>query len=637
MPLGPFLKRELATSARSERAFTDRRIAALLASSAVLGCFLLWDKQGWDRESILGAHRFGLAMFGVLLFGMVLLVLGCELQHVGAAIASERDRKSLDALLASRFSSFEIVVGAMAVGLFRCANALAAMLPVVVLIVYLGGVAPIWAVLAGVGLSSTACILAGFAVAASVGAPTASRAVVVATGWFAAWFTLPTMYLLVLRPFLWPSAPTWLTSTVIMVGDSSPMGLLSNLLGVFPKPGGPIWAVGRMAGWQMVWTLALVAWSIVRLRPASRSLYDVEGEQGRIKRLKAALRRPPRRPPCSDDPVFWCEAYSSRVRGLFEKLTGQVIVLAQVATVVVGTCWFAGPAFVELAARGYAPSPEAFTMPEMGPLMRLLIRVSVPSLASSALPGQARLEFNIVLRQFSAVSIMWVATAAFSLAFESIKGERRRDTWLGQLATPLTSREILRGKALGSLWKLRWGVLMLVAPWTVGFLAGAVHPLGFLAALAFLVVSAAFYASLGLMTALQEWDPEKQAKASLSLIHLPTVLLGGFVLTVGPLVLAWASLWTYEDVAAAIRSGPFPELREGRIAEWVDARGALVGLLAGIGSMAIGAVWLVRRNERGFDAAVGRPVRTLKPAPGEAKDLDLRPRLWGLFRTPDQP
>jgi ABC-type transport system involved in multi-copper enzyme maturation permease subunit len=609
MSLRPFLKRELAISARSGRASKDREIAVILAGSTVVGCLLLWDKQGWDRESILGAHRFGLAVFGVLVFGMSLTALGCVVQHVSAAIAAERDRKSLDALLASRFSSFEIVVGAVVVGLFRYANALAAMFPVVVLMVYMGGVAPIWAVLAGVGLASTACLLAGFAVAASIEARTANRAMVVGTGWFAAWLTLPTMYLFILRPFLWPSAPGWLTSMVITVGDSSPMGLLSNLLGVAPRPGGPLGAVGRMAGWQLVGTLALVAWSVARLRPASRSLYDVEGEQGRIKRLKAALRRPPRRPACSDDPVFWCEAYSSRGEGLLRRLVGRTINLVWLLALVVGTWWYAKPAFEELAARGYGASPEAFSLPEVNPMVRLLVRVSVPSLSSTALPGQARLEFNIVVRIFTCIFILAFTMAAFTVAFESIKGERRRDTWLGLLATPLTAREILRGKALGSLWKVRWAALTLVALWTIGLLAGAVHPLGYLASLAFLAVSASFYASLGLLMALQEWDPEKQAKSSLTLIHLPFVLVGSLLLTAGPMALGWASLLTYEDVAAAIGSGPFPALGHAQIAAWIDARGVLVGLLAGIGGLAFGAFWLKRKNERWFDRAVGRPVR----------------------------
>jgi ABC-type transport system involved in multi-copper enzyme maturation permease subunit len=616
---GPFLSRELATSARSSRAFSERRIAAILAGATVLGACLGWDWNDWDRSSILGAHRFGLAVFGMMVFGMIILAFGVVVQQVAGAIASERDRKSLDALLASRFSSFEIVLGAVATGLFRYANVLAASVPVVVLMVYLGGVAPIWAVLAVVGLASTACLLAGFSVVASVEARTRARAVVVAMAMFAAWLALPTLYLVIFRPFVWSGAPEWLTTVAVAVLDSSPMGLLSNLLGVMPRPGGPIGAVGRMAAWQLAWTLALVAWATVRLRPASRGLYDVEGERGRIKRLKAALRRPPRRPPCSDDPVFWCEAYSSRAKGLFEKLAGRAINLALIAGVAVGTWWFAGPAFAELAARGYGASPEGFAPLEMNPVLRLIIKARLPALSSNSPPGQARMEFNVVLRMLTASMILWLTATIFSLAFESIKGERRRDTWIGLLATPLTPREILRGKALGALWKLRWAAFTLVAPLTVGLLAGAVHPLGYLATLAFLAALGLFYADLGLLMALQEWDPEKQGKSSASLIYLPILLVGSALLTAGPIALAWASLLTYEDIDAAIRSGPLPEFGEAHIGNWMGARGVMLSLLGGTGALALGTIWLRRRNERGFDKSVGRPVRMGRPVEGSGR------------------
>jgi hypothetical protein len=53
----------------------------------------------------------------------------------------------------------------------------------------------------------------------------------------------------------------------------------------------------------------------------------------------------------------------------------------------------------------------------------------------------------------------------------------------------LSGREILRAKLLGSIWKVpRAGVLML-ALWMLGLLSGAVHPLGFIAALTGMIVS----------------------------------------------------------------------------------------------------------------------------------------------------
>ena len=104
------------------------------------------------------------------------------------AIASERDRKTLDALLATRLSSPQIVLGVMAAGLFRFANGLAATLPVVVLMVYLGGVDPRFASLACVGLASTAVGVAALSAVASVESRTAGHAARAAVGLLYAWF-----------------------------------------------------------------------------------------------------------------------------------------------------------------------------------------------------------------------------------------------------------------------------------------------------------------------------------------------------------------------------------------------------------------------------------------------------------------
>ena len=74
------------------------------------------------------------------------------------------------ALLTTQLSGAEIVVGTMAAGLLRAANGLAAAVPLVVLIVFLGGVDPGLVLLSGAGLASTALAAAAISVVASVGA-----------------------------------------------------------------------------------------------------------------------------------------------------------------------------------------------------------------------------------------------------------------------------------------------------------------------------------------------------------------------------------------------------------------------------------------------------------------------------------
>ena len=113
-------------------------------------------------------------------------------------------------------------------------------------------------------------------------------------------------------------------------------------------------------------------------------------------------------------------------------------------------------------------------------------------------PGQARLEFNIALRQFSAMLASPFAFGIFVAAFRSVAAERKSDTWLGLIATPLSGWEILRAKMLGAVWYARGYAVTMLTLWTLGLLAGALHPLGFLAGLAGLAASTAFYVALGI-------------------------------------------------------------------------------------------------------------------------------------------
>ncbi len=190
-----------------------------------------------------------------------------------------------------------------------------------------------------------------------------------------------------------------------------------------------------------------------------------------------------------------------------------------------------------------------------------------------------------------------------------MKRERRGETWLGLLATPLSAREILRGKSFGSLRKSRSIALTLAALWTVGLACGAIHPLGLLASIALLAASGPFFANLGLAFALMECAHEVKGRSSFSPAALPALMAGSFVLTAGPLALGWAAPLTYEDVAAATWGGPFPQFT-GPLAGLVDARLVLLGWLIGTTALAFGASRLGRSNERWFDEAVGRPVRS---------------------------
>jgi ABC-type Na+ efflux pump permease subunit len=613
MALGPILRRELVTKMRRAETFHNRAASAGLALAVVVGCVATWDLSGWDRASVRGASRFAMATFGLIVAVQAVLTMVLVPGEVAPVIASERDRKSLDALLATRLSSAEIVLGTMAAGLVRYASGLAALLPVAVAMVFLGGVDVKLVLLAAAGLASTAVALAALSAAASAVATTAGRAVARAVGMAMVWMVLPTWLVIVLPP-LWPSASRWVAPVAVWLSDSSPFGVVANLAGLFRRAS-PVGALFRMIALQLAGAAALVAWSSWRLRPASRAAYDGEGRAARLRSLRV---RRGSRPPCGDDPVLWNEVHSTRGARPSEVLAGRLLNAIWIGLLAYVASWFAVPAFAELAARGYGAPTDPLKMPDLNPLARVLVnKLGKPSLALT--PGQARLEFNIVLRHATTVLDYLYILIVAGAAAEAVAVEKERDTWLGLIATPLSGREILRGKMLGAAWRARVPSLVMVGLWTVGLLSGAVHPLGFLAAMVGLVVSSWLCAAGGVYASL--WSPDRKeatARVFLPLMLLPpsaTVLFlpqgwASVLMAAGSMpFLSWASLLSFEDVAAASRMGAFPQLAASNIRTGEGAGRVLAAVLIGLIGQAVAAALLTRAACRGFDDAAGRPKR----------------------------
>ncbi len=615
MSLKPFLRRKLIISARRGTVFSERCAAASLMATIIAGSVLVWDWWGWDRSSVLGMASFAWKTFGLLVAAQAVLVLGLVTTLVAPSIAVERDRKSLDALLATKFSSADIVVGKMTAGLLRSANSLVVVVPFLVLMIFLGGGDPRLVLLAVAGLASTALAVAALAAAVSSGARTASEAASLAVAGLLTWLYLPFLIVFFL-PRIWPAAASWLVPIGFSVLDGSPTAVVVNLVGVIWR-GSLVDVVLRMIAYEALAAVALTLWAIVRLRPASRAVYDLEGRAALLRVLRARWRPRPR---CGDDPVLWREFYSARAISPVRMMVHRLVIVLAIGLLAYVTSWFAVPAFAELSLHGYGPTTEAPSIPELNPIARVLV-VKLSKLGAAPAPGQARLEFNIVLRQatliFDVVYIFLVA----GYAVEGLAKERERETWLGLIATPLTGREILRAKMLGSIWKARWLALVMMALWLVGLLVGAVHPVGFLMATAGLVVSCWFLSALGVSVSL--WSRDRNQATGRAIVPVALCVGLGLLPFASPspaaAVLAanmipfqaWASLLSYEDVHAMTLSIPVPQFAVIGVTSVGGARFLLAAWLITTTAQAAGASFLGRAAARGFDAAVGRPVRAV--------------------------
>jgi ABC-type transport system involved in multi-copper enzyme maturation permease subunit len=612
MPVAPFLTRELTTSLRRGTAFSARRSGVLLVTLVLVGCVAAWDWWGWDRSSVAGAASFALATAGLVVAAAAAFALGLVPAAVAPLIASERDRKSLDSLLATPYSAADIVLGSLGAGLLRPAIRLAAAVPVLTLLAFLGGIDPRLVLLAAAGLGSTALALAALSIAISAGAPSGARAGAVAAALAITWMCGPLLVVLLL-PRIWPAAVPWVVPVALRVLDSSPVEIGLNVLNAIPR--GPLnEAVLRMIGLQMLAAALLVLWSIVRLRPASRSLSDRDGRAAsrRLGRMRGRSR-----PPCGDDPVLWRELHSGRAAGPAARLVDRLFNVLWLGLIAYVTSWFAVPAFAELARSGYGASPVT-SSPGFDPIARVLVG-RFTGLPIGLSPGQARLEFNIVLRQATGAFDLFYLLMVAGAAAESIAVERRRDTWLGLIATPLSGREILRAKMLGAIWNARVPAIVMLALWSIGLLAGAVHPLGFLSALAGLAASSWLLAAAGVAASLWCRDGSQASAAvlwpltaSLGLCALPLVQPGtASVLTASATMFfqSWASLLSYEDVRAVIQSQALPQFALLGISSGLGMRLVLAGWLVCTIAQAAVAYLLTRLAAHGFDAAVGRPTR----------------------------
>jgi hypothetical protein len=312
--------------------------------------------------------------------------------------------------------------------------------------------------------------------------------------------------------------------------------------------------------------------------------------------------------------------YSARGTSRYERIGSRVYRLIWVGLFAALVGSFAAPAFGELAERGYRASADNRAMPEFHPVARVLV-TKLSRLGNTLAAGQARLEFNIVLRQSSA----WIALVAMIMlatsAAETIVAERERDTWLGVIATPLTSTEILRGKMLGSVWRIRHCVVDLIALWLVGLLTGALHPIGFVAALLSLAAPIAFFAAWGVYVSLWASTRASAMNRTLLLALLVPFSAAFFLLPIQPALrcpmaagsvplLIWSALLSYEDVSAMLDSGVFPQVASFRVRLLPSAAQVIVTWLLGTAAYGVLAFFAARAAFRGFDAAIDRPRRS---------------------------
>jgi hypothetical protein len=539
--------------------------------------------------------------------------MGIALGGAAPSIAGEKERRTLDFLLATRLDNAEIVLGKLAACMAVVVAHLAAGLPLVLLLHLLGGVDLRLIALACAGLFTTAFFLIALAIWVSTGEPDVRRAGAVSVFLLLAWLVVP-FFVSMVFPRFGIRLPGFLMTMNAWLMASSPFGLATKIGGGATPSGGLPDAVAWMSGLQVAGGALLVIASIARLRSAYRLNVSGDG-QGLIARLTRPGWRLRPRPPVGDDPILWREMTTAR-DGPLGKVVGLAVILGIYGALGYFAYFFGRPALIEVWRHGYGSGIADAERPEWN----IIIRFFVSGTDFNPPVDIARTEFNLFLR-FVATSIVYLVTmAAAGSAAAGIVGERARATWDSLIATPLTAREILRSEMLLGLWRMRWGLVTLLALWTVGLGAGAIHPLGYLVSVLVLAAWTWFMMAFGLSIAMKAKDAGATTSSSLGLLFLMTgagilpfllpsrsssVLLGAG----SPPFVFWLSLVSFRDVRNARRFPVYPALQWMQLHTGEGALLVAATCLIGVILPGVGGLLLWRFALLNFDRLIGRPFK----------------------------
>jgi ABC-type transport system involved in multi-copper enzyme maturation permease subunit len=140
--LGPIFAREWLTLPRRSRHYVMR--AVYLGGLWILAVTAWQATVGWNRTATLGdAARFNVLLFQLLTLKVQLpLLLFFAALSAASAITQEKDRRTFVLLLITDLRDYEIVLGKLLGSLLQIALFLAGTVPLLALLLLLGGVAP---------------------------------------------------------------------------------------------------------------------------------------------------------------------------------------------------------------------------------------------------------------------------------------------------------------------------------------------------------------------------------------------------------------------------------------------------------------------------------------------------------------
>ena len=603
MFLGPVFQAEAMRTSRRGRYYFARMVYGL-ALLALIG----WTYEGIRRSSTASSgaiNRFDYLaqaaseIFWTFISTQVGAVIFLTPAMVAGTVADEKQRKTLHYLLASRLTSLEIVVGKLAARLLQVGILILVGLPIISILTLFGGLDPPLVLLAFLGTFSTAYCLGGLSIYVSTVSRRARDAIVMTYLLAAVSFSLPMLY----RQFSGPTvgrAGRWIEAIADPIVRLDPF----QLTRLINPSAGLMFDLGEMILLQTLVGTLFVGLAVWRLRPAYAGEKRSRDDSGRSKtRGIAAALRLWKHPRIADDPILWKEMHVARTAPML-RLSGFLLGIFGVVFLGDALLDLSRPAFAELAKFGYGD-------------------------AVSGVIHRARDEMNDFVSNTGAlIYTVWLFGIASSAA-AGISAEREEDTWISLIGTTLDDWEILKGKALGALWRRRGVGLTLHFLWLLGLVAGAIHPLGYLQAIVAFLVFTLFALALGTFFSIRSKSTTRATVATLGVLFL---LNGGYMLCLFPLASSMDALFFAPCTPHVIANAPmryswmqtlFGSYRDQNIQLDIVATHNLTWMLSVVG-YGVGTIVVGWSAVLGFERLVDRPRRARRSfgLPNAAVEFD---------------
>ncbi len=469
---GPVLFYDLVRTARRRRNIAVRCLYAGALLLLLCWVYFIWVVDTPDgRIAPNRLSDFASSFFYMFMGVQFVVVVLLTPAYTAGAIAEEKERRTLEFVLATDLDNREIVLSKLASRLVNITFLILTGLPVLSALQFLGGVDPNLTVAGFAVTGLTMASLGGLGIFNSVQCRRPRDAIALTYVGAATYLILSgfaKVLLAVSGVGGYSVLPFWTSPTVQDLADWLAVGNILTALNDLARTvasGGRLDTVlpevlGTYAIFHGVLAVALPLWATFRLRAIF-----LKETYGAPKKLPLPA-RVVGRPRVGRYPMLWKELFAEQ--NLRLNWAGRIAVGLLVLGSFVPAGFILWMFFDRVLNLGYWPGVMADPWRMLGDAMNAWVRFAFP------LAG-------ILL-------LLAIAVRAAG----SISGERDKRTFDELLTTPLSSSSILFSKWLGSILCVRWAWLWMAAVVLLGLLTGGISPM----AVPFLVVAWCVYAAV---------------------------------------------------------------------------------------------------------------------------------------------